>query len=167
VEACNDWYEGILRRISTLKVRLSPAGREGYKLSLFTRAAGRVADFAADCKECRSLQSQIHRINEGLVHSVPMTPEEYNKYLLVLKSIMKHLKQRHGLVVEKQYIKRFVSIGAAFGLFLVMLGYVLISFGITILVLSITLPALIIRIFLGYIVGYLLDRRAKKQGRVI
>jgi VIT1/CCC1 family predicted Fe2+/Mn2+ transporter len=96
-----------------------------------------------------------------------MTPEEYNKYLLVLKSIMKHLKQRHGLVVEKQYIKRFVSIGVAFGLFLVMLGYVLISFGITILVLSITLPALIIRIFLGYIVGYLLDRRAKKQGRVI
>jgi hypothetical protein len=50
---------------------------------------------------------------------------------------------------------------------LVMAGYVLVSFGITVLVLSITLPALIIRVLLGYIVGYLLDRRAKQKGRVI
>jgi hypothetical protein len=96
-----------------------------------------------------------------------MTPREYSNYLTTFKGIVKHLRQRHGLVVEKHYIKRFVSIGAAFGLSLVMFGYVLLSFGITVLVLSITLPALIIRVLLGYIVGYLLDRRAKQQGRVI
>jgi hypothetical protein len=167
VEAGNEWHKGIWRGISALKARLSPAGRRRHKLSLFTRAAGRVADFAADCEECRSLQSQIHRINEGLVHSAPMTPREYSNYLTTLKGIVKHLRQRHGLVVEKHYIKRFVSIGAAFGLSLVMFGYVLLSFGITVLVLSITLPALIIRVLLSYAVGYLLDRRAKNQGRVI
>jgi hypothetical protein len=167
VEAYNDWYEGISRGIGALKARLSPADRRRYKLSLFRRAAGRVAGFAADCEECRSLKSQINRLSEGLIHSPQMTPTEYRNYLTALKNIIKHLKQRHGLVVEKQYIKRFVSIGAAFGLSLVMSGYVLLSFGITVLVLSITLPALIIRVLLGYAVGYLLDRRAKKQGRVI
>jgi hypothetical protein len=167
VEAYNDWYEGISRGIGALKIRLSPADRRRCKLSLFQRAAGRVASFAADCEECRSLKSQINRLSECLIRSPQMTAAEYKNYLATLKSTIKHLKQRHGLVVEKQYIKRFVSIGVAFGLSLVMSGYVLLSFGITVLVLSITLPALIVRVLLGYAVGYLLDRRAKKQGRVI
>jgi hypothetical protein len=167
VEAGNKWYKGIPRGISTLRVRLSPAGRRKWKLSLFLRAAGRVAGFAADCEECRSLQSQINGLSEGLLRSPQMTPQEYRDYLNALKGTIKHLQRRHGLVVEKQYIRRFVSIGAAFGLSLVMAGYVLISFGITVLVLSITLPALILRVLIGYTVGYLLDRRAKNQGRVI
>jgi hypothetical protein len=96
-----------------------------------------------------------------------MTPKEHRNYLTTIKHITKHLKRKHGLVDEKQYVKRFISIGAAFGLSLVMSGYVLINFGITVLVLSITLPALVIRIVFGYVAGYLLDKRAKKQGRVI
>jgi len=96
-----------------------------------------------------------------------MPPKEYGNYLTTIKSITKHLKRKHRLVGEKQYVKRFVSIGAAFGLSLVISGYVLINFGITVLVLSITLPALVIRVIFGYAVGYLLDKRAKKQDRVI
>ncbi|HEY78402.1 MAG TPA: hypothetical protein G4O09_04745 [Dehalococcoidia bacterium] len=167
MEAGNEWYKGIWRGISALKARLSPTGRRRHKLSLFVRAARKVTGFAADCEECRKLKSQINWLSEAPVPPAQMTPEEYRNYLTTHKSIIKHLRRRHGLVVEKQYIKRFVSIGAAFGLSLVMFGYVLLSFGITVLVLSITLPALIIRVLLGYAVGYLLDRRAKQQGRVI
>jgi hypothetical protein len=96
-----------------------------------------------------------------------MTPKEYGNYLTAIKGITKHLKRKHRLVDEKQYIKRFVSIAAAFGLSLVMSGFVLINFGITVLVLSLTLPALVIRVIFGYAVGYLLDNRARKQDRVI
>ncbi len=167
VEARNDWYESISRGISAVKDRLGPIGRRRYTLSLFMRATRRVAGFSTDCEECRSLKSQNTELREGLTFSSQMTHREYRNCLTAIKSITKHLKRKHRLVDENHYIKRFVSIGAAFGLPLVMSGYVLINFGITVLVLSITLPALITRVILGYAVGYLLDRRAKKQGRVI
>ena len=167
VEVRDDWYEGISKGISELKDRLSPLGQRRYKLSLFIRVTRRVAGFSTDCEECRSLKSQITELSEDLIYSPQMTPKEYGNYLTTIKSITKHLKRKHRLVDEKQYIKRFVSIGAAFGLSLVMSGFVLINFGITVLVLSITLPALVIRVIFGYAVGYLLDNRAKKQDRVI
>ena len=167
VEARDDWYEGIFKGISELKDRLSPSSQRRYKLSLFIRVTRRVAGFSPDCEECRSLKSQITELSEGLIYSPPMTPTEYGNYLTTIKSITRHLKRKHRLVDENQYIKRFVSIGAAFGLSLVMSGLVLINFGITVLVLSMTLPALVIRIISGYAVGYLLDQRAKKQNRVI
>lgn len=167
VEICDDWYEGISKGITELKDRLSPSGQRRYKLSLFIRVTRRVASFSTHCEECRSLKSQITKLSEDLIYSPQMTPKEYGNYLTTIKSITKHLKRKHRLVDEKQYIKRFVSIGAAFGLALVMSGYVLINFGITVLVLSITLPALVIRVIFGYAVGYLLDKRAKKQDRVI
>jgi hypothetical protein len=167
MEVFDDWQEAISKRISELKDQLSPLGQRRYKLSLLIRVTRRVAGFSTDCEECRRLKSQITGLSEDLICSPQMTPEEYGNYLTTIKSITKHLKRKHRLVDEKQYIKRFVSIGAAFGLSLVMSGLVLINFGITVLVLSITLPALVIRVTFGYAVGYLLDKRARKQGRVI
>ena len=167
MEAHDDWYEGISKGISELKDRLSPLDQRRYKLSLFIRVTRRVAGFLTDCEECRSLKSQITGLSEALIYSPQMTPKAYENYLTIIKSITRHLKRKHRLVDEKQYIKRFVSIGAAFGLSLVISGFVLINFGITVLVLTITLPALVIRVIFGYAVGYLLDKRAKKKGRVI
>lgn len=167
MEAHDEWYEGIRRRICELQDRWSPTGWRRYKLSLFMRMTRRVADFSTNCQECRSLKSQISDLTANLAHSSQMTQKERRTYLTTLKAITKHLRRKHGLVGDKQYIKRFVSIGVAFGLSLVVSGYVLASFGITILVISITLPALFVRVLTGYAVGYLLDRRAKKRGRVI
>ncbi len=167
MEARDDWYESISKEVSELKDRLSPLGQRRYKLSLFIRVTRRVAGFSTDCEECRSLKSQITKLSEELIYSPQMIPQEYGNYLTTIKSITRHLKRKHRLVDEKQYIKRFVSIAAALGLSLVMSGFVLINFGITVLVLSLTLPALVIRVIFGYAVGYLLDNRAKKQDRVI
>ena len=146
---------------------LSPLSQRRYKLSLFLRVARRVASFSTNCEECRNLQSQISKLSKDLVDSPEITSKEYQNYRTTIRSITKHLRRKHGLVGEKQYVKRFVSIGAAFGLSFVISGYVLINFGITLLALSMTLPALVIRIISGYTVGYFLDKRAKKQGRVI
>ncbi|MFC1964108.1 hypothetical protein ACFLV1_01865 [Chloroflexota bacterium] len=167
VEACDDWCESVSREITELKDRLNPLGQRRYKLSLFIRMTRRIADFSTDCEECQVLKSQITEVSEELRYSPQMTPKEYGNYLTTIKSINRHLKRKHRLVDEKQYIKRFVSISAALGLSLVMSGFVLINFGITLLALSVTLPALVIRVICSYAVGYLLDNRARKQGRVI
>ena len=166
-EAYENWYEGISKEIGELKAMLSLLSQRRYKLSLFLRVARRVASFSTNCEECRNLQSQISKLSKDLVGSPEITSKEYQNYRTTIKSITKHLRRKHGLVGEKQYVKRFVSIGAAFGLSLVISGYILINFGITLLALSMTLPALVIRIISGYTVGYLLDKRAKKQDRVI
>jgi hypothetical protein len=84
----------------------------------------------------------------------------------VIKNITRHLKRSHGLVEEKHYVKRYVFIGITFGILLVLLGLILLSFGITLLALNITLTALVTRTLFGYAIGYFLDRRARKQGRV-
>jgi hypothetical protein len=167
METHNDWYEGIHRRIGALKDQLSPAGWRRYKLSLFMRVARRVADFSNECQECRDLKDQMGNLSENLTHSSKVYRKKYRIYLATFKTAIKHLKRKHGLVEDKQYIKRFVSIGITFGLSLVIAGYVLVNFGITMLAISITLPALITRVISGYAVGYLLDKRAKKRGRVI
>ena len=71
------------------------------------------------------------------------------------------------MVEERHYIKRYVLISFTLGISLVLLGLILLSFGITLLALNITLIALVTRVIFSYTIGYFLDRRARKRGRVI
>jgi putative flippase GtrA len=96
-----------------------------------------------------------------------MTRQSLKGYLDVVKGIAKHLKRTHGLVEERQYVKRYVLIGLTFGLSLILLCLILLNFGVTLLALNVTVLALITRVIFGYIVGHFLDRRARKRGRVL
>jgi len=95
-----------------------------------------------------------------------MTHNNFRSYQSIIKGISKHLKRTHGLVEERQYVKRYVLIGLTFGLSLVLLCLILLNFGVTLLALNITVLALITRVIFGYIVGNFLDRRARKRGRI-
>jgi hypothetical protein len=167
MKAHTDWYEGIHRRIGALKDQWSPAGWRRYRLSLFVRVARRVSDFSTECPECRDLKDQISNLDENSTPSSKVYRKKYRIYLATFKTAIKHLRRKHDLVEDRQYIKRFVPFGIAFGLSFIIAGYVLVDFGITMLTISLTLPALFTRILSSYAFGYLLDRRAKKQGRVI
>ncbi len=167
MELQKDWYEGVAQEIGSIKERLGEREQKRYKLSLLLKLAKRVAHFSADCKECQHMQSQLTRLTEDLKYPYQMTSRKYGGYFTTIKNITRHLRQKHGLVEERQYAKRFVLYSSAFGAFLIMLGYVLLSFGITLLALSITLPALVVRVIFGYAFGHFLDRRAKKKGRLI
>lgn len=167
MELQKDWYIDVTKEISSIKERLGQRDQRRYKLSLLLRLAERVTNFSADCSECRHLQGQITRLTEDLKYLDQMTPRKYGGYLTTINNITRHLKQKHRLVEARQYTRRFVSFSAAFGVFLIILGYVLLNFGITLLVLSITLPALIGRVIFSYAFGRFLDRRAKKKGRLI
>jgi len=96
-----------------------------------------------------------------------MTRHSLRNYLEVIKSITRHLKRSHGLVEERHYVKRYVLISLTFGISLVLLGLILLSFGFCLLTLNITLTALATRVMFSYTIGYFLDRRARKRGRVL
>jgi len=138
-----------------------------YQLPQLLRLARRVTTFSNECEICRSLQAKIAQLSENLPDQLPMTRQHLKEYLYVIKSIIRHLKRSHRLVEERFYIKRYVFIGFTFGILVVLLGLILINFGITLLALNITVAALITRVMFGCAVGYFMDRRARRQGRVL
>ena len=167
VDNSNDWTEKVVGEIIKAKNYISPSDQRRYKLSLLLRLAQRVAAFAPECEVCQSLQNRIIGLGVSLSDTPQMNRKNFRSYLSAIKGISRHLKHTHGLAEERQYVKRCVFTGLAFGLSLVVLGLILLSFGITILALNVTMPALVTRVFLGYTIGYILDRRVKKRGNVI
>ena len=163
----DDWIREVTTEISKTEERISPTEQRRYRLPLLLRLARRVAAFSPECEVCQSLQSQIINLGANLADLPRMTRQSFRNYLDVVKGIAKHLKQTHGLVEERQYVKRYVFIGFTFGISLVLLGLIMLSFGITLLALNITFTALITRVVFSYMVGYFLDRRARKQGKVL
>lgn len=146
---------------------ISTSDQKRYRLPLLLRLAVRVATFSPECEICRGLQVQIVQLRADLARRPPMNRQSLRDYLEVIKSITRHLKRSHGLVREKYYVKRYVLIGLTFGISLLLLGLILLSFGITLLALNITLTALITRVMFSYTIGYFLDRRARRRGRVL
>lgn len=138
-----------------------------WRFPLLKRLAKRVDGLSDKCEECQSMKNQIEGLYQHLAHWQDIVRHEYKNYQAVLKCITLHLKQKHKLVNEKQYTKRLVSASFLLGLLLIVLGCVLLYFGNTLLALSITIPALFIRVIFSYTIGFLLDFRAEKQGRVI
>jgi hypothetical protein len=137
------------------------------QLPKFLRLVRRVAVFSADCAVCRDLQNQIIGLGSGLVRHPRMTRENLQNYLHIMKATTRHFKKGHGLVEERQYVKRFLWIGLAVGLSTVVFGLILIGFGFTVLTLNVTLPALALRVIFSGTVGLVLDKKAKKSGRVL
>ena len=136
------------------------------KLPRLLRLADRVAAFSPECEVCRSLQSRISDLGAN-VAGRRRARENSRIYLRAIKGIARHLKRTHRLVEEKQYVKRYVSMGLCFGLSLIVLSLILTSFGITLLALNMAVLALFPRVIFGYTIGSLLDKRSRKRGRVI
>ena len=167
MEAQDDWVKNITAEIGDLKSRLGPSETRKYKLPMLLRISDRVAEYCTECQQCRQFKGQITGLKENLKDASPMTDATRKGHLKTIEIITRHLKKEHKLVEERHYLKRFVSIAVAGGISLIAFGYMLLSFGITLLVIGITLPALFVRLIFGYTLGFFMDRRAKKKGRVI
>ena len=113
------------------------------------------------------MKPAISRLTRELGETSPLSQQAYQEFKQAIKEATGHLKRRHRLADERHYLKRFVSLSATLSLFPILFGYFLINFGITLLVLSITLPISLLRIAFSSIFGHFLDRLARKQGRVI
>jgi hypothetical protein len=161
------WYDGINKQISIQKNQWDFLDQRKWKIPLLKRLSKKVDSFSRECDECQRIKHQLESLGWYLAHKQGIVRQEYKNYQSTIKRIVYHLKRKHRLVNDRQYVKRFVATSFVLGLVLILFGYILLHFGITILVLSITIPALFGRIIFSYAIGHLLDIRAKKQGRVI
>jgi hypothetical protein len=161
-------YKGIsLGTVKDAQNSISYADHQYHPIPIILRLVRRVTTFSAECKVCQGLQNQIIDLGTDLADLPGRTSQSLKGYLSIVKNIIKHLKKAHGLVEERQYIKRYVLIGLTFGLSLVLLSLILLNFGITLLTLNVALMAMVTRIIIGYIIGFFLDRRAKKLDKVL
>jgi len=161
------WCETIEARTRVCRQQLSPKEQRQFRLEMLPRLARRVDSFSNECYQCQHLKNELSRISQLLMCHPGLNHEERKQYLSGMAQVTRHLNRKHRLVSEWHYVKRFVSIAVALGLGLVGLGYLLLYLGVTLIVLTLALPALIGRIIFSYLVGLFMDRRAKKKGRVI
>jgi hypothetical protein len=162
-----DLFSRIRNKIYGAEKRMGTQCKITWKQPLIQRLANRVDIFSAECQECRSIKQNFNYISKCHSGESDTILNDYNSYKPTTRQVLHHLQKRHRLVNEKQYVKRLVFLSLIFGLILILLGYGLLYFGITLLTLSVTIPALFGRVIFSFTVGYLLDLRAKKQGRVI
>ncbi|MFC1912991.1 glycine zipper family protein [Chloroflexota bacterium] len=154
MEASSEWYNHIVQKTNLHKDTLTKGDYKKYKLGLLLRIAQRVDGFSSICGECQLFQPEITRLTEELRNLSLMTKENRKNYFKTLGNITKHLQKQHNLVTEGHYIGIWMAIGTAIG---VAIGAALGNPGVG--------PA--IGIALGVAVGTYLDKKAKKEGRVI
>ena len=155
MEGHSDWYNRVAREISSYQDTLSKKGYKKYKLDLLLRIAKRVDDFSGYCGECQMFQLEVTRLIQDLGNLIQIpNKEERKSYFKTISNMVKHLQKQHKLVSEGQYMGIGLAIGIGIG---TAIGSALGNPGIG--------PA--IGVAIGLAIGSYLDKKAKKEGRII
>ena len=155
MEVRSDWYNRTVKSINLYKDTLGKKDAKKHKLDLLLRIAGRVDYFAGYCGECENFRQEIRRLTEELGNLVQVPDEAGRKsYNKTINGIVKHLQKVHKLVPSGYYMGICMAIGTGIG---VALGAALGNPGI----------GTPLGIGLGLAIGSYLDKKAKKEDRVI
>ncbi len=114
-EIDNNWYNDIVKEIDKHKGRFTRRDYKKYKLDLLLRVAKRVASFSVDCSECQNFQIEIKKHAENLDNLVQSSKEERKSYSRTIDNAIKHLQERHKLIVEDQNLGIWFIIGLSIG----------------------------------------------------
>ena len=157
MEAHSDWYNRIVKEISSYQDRLSNKESKKYKLDLLLRIARRVDDFSPECGNCQLFQQEITKLVQDLgfmLQAPNPNKEEGKRYSKTIKNIIKHLQKHHKLVSEGHYMGIGLAIGIGIG---TALGAIFENPGVG----TGTGSAI------GLAIGSYLDKKAKREDRVI
>jgi len=146
--------DGIVKETNLHKDTLGKKDIKKYKLDLLTRLARRIDIFSSECGQCQISQQEVTTLTQDLCYLAQWSKERRRSYFKKINTIVKHLQKQHKLVSEGYYIGIGFAIGVAIG---AALGAALGNPGIG--------PA--IGTALGLAIGSYLDKKAKKEGRVI
>jgi len=154
MEVHSRWYDGIVKEINLHKDILGKKDSKKYKLDLLLRVAKRVDGFSSACGQCQMFQPEITTLIQDLGYLAQWSKERRKSYFKTIDTIIKHLRKQHKLITEGYYIGIGLAIGIGIG---AALGAALGNPGVG--------PA--IGTALGLAIGSYLDKKAKKEGRVI
>ena len=148
------WYRDVSARIDTITAGMDKRQIKRYKLDLLPRLAARIDNFATFCPECQPYRQEISELLEVAANPTAIPKAEFKEYTDKVNAITKHLQKTHKLVTQGYYMSLASSIGPGLG------------FGIGAFTDN-TGAGIGIGVALGTGIGWLLDRKAKREGRVI
>jgi len=155
MEVYSNWYDKVVKEINLHKDSLSKKEAKKYKLDLLLRVAGRVDHFSAECGQCQLFQQEITTLTQDLGNLVQMPDKaKRQSYLKTINNTVKHLQNHHKLITPGHNIGVWISLGTGIGV-AIGAGMGNIAAGIP------------IGIAIGVAIGSYLDKKAKKEGRVI
>ena len=156
MEIHSDWYNRTVKEINLHKEYFSKKDSKKYKLDLLLRLAKRMDEFSAICGKCQDFKEEITRLvgELGNLVQLPDSKVQRKSYNKTISTIVEHLKKEHKLVSDGFYLGIGMAIGTGVG---TALGIALGSPGVG--------PGLGVGI--GFAIGGYLDKKAKKEGRVI
>ena len=155
MEARSNWYNRIVKEIEVYQTALTKKEFKKYKLDFLLRIVGRVEEFSGTCGECQLFQQEIGELVQELSLLIQMPGKESRRsHIKRINKVARHLQKGHKLVSSGYYIGICMAIGTGIG---AALGIALDNPGIG--------PTLGIGI--GLAIGSYLDRKAKREGRVL
>lgn len=150
----SDFLQNILPKIENAKASFSDKKLvKKFQLKLLSRITKRVDAFSIECSECQSHKQEIS-VFASQLSGLPHTPKEQQRdYRKKIQNIIQHLRKKHKLIKQGQYIGTGVAIGVAIG---------------TALNAALKNGAgIAIGIAIGLAIGSAQEAKAKKEGRVI
>jgi len=156
VEARSNWYSRTAKEINLHRINLNKKDAGKYKLDLLLRVVDRVDEFSIICGECQNFQGEISRLvaDLGNLIQLPDSKEGRKSYHNAINAIVKHLQKTHKLVSAGQNMGIWMAAGTGLG---AAIGAALDNPGI----------GTPLGVAIGLAIGSYLDRKAKKEGRVI
>ena len=155
MEAHSSWYDKTVKEINLYKDTLNQKDQKKYKMDLLQRVARRVDYFSTSCGQCQLHQQDINSLITELSLLTQMPSKEGIKnHSRKINNMVKHLQKEHKLVTEGYYMGIGVAIGIGVG---TALGAVTEKTGI----------GTAIGTGIGIAIGAYLDKKAKKEDRII
>ncbi|MEW9110028.1 MAG: hypothetical protein AB2374_11815 [Cytobacillus gottheilii] len=128
------------------------------ELDKYSRIIHRLAEFSADCEECRQYFDELESHLLQMVNQAKtkeLTPQEIKVHRQMTANITSHLMKKHQLVPSGYYIGIYLALGISIGL---VLGFLLFD----------NMPlGMPIGMAMGVAIGSGLDADAKKKGKVL
>ena len=159
MEIGSQWYNRIATEVSQYGLTLGPKDAKKYRVDQLRRIAKRIDDYSGICAECQAYQAEITRLVKelGLITQMP-DRDKLKKYMQSIERITEHLKKEHHLVDKGHYMGIGIGIGMAIGGGLgSALGAGFDNPGV----------GIGIGVGVGLLIGVLLDKRARDEGKVI
>lgn len=163
-----DWYHGVVQRTAPFKTELNSAK---YDLKSFLKIAKRIVGFSESCNECKARKESIDTLLLDLeeLHSPSKKKrKDFEKdWFVFLERNKYHLQKTHRLIPEGKNTNYWGTVGFIVGIVLSVVFPGIIIFGKLFRGLLVDIFIIIIMGLSFAIFGVFLDKRAKREGRII
>ena len=105
------WSKNLNNEIELKKEEIFKRDYKFFKIDRLERINERIDVFSDNCEICRNFKTESEDIVNRLPEYINGSPGMRAEYEKRTDTIVKHLKQRHGLVPEQYYVSVYSFIG--------------------------------------------------------